>query len=58
VGELFVTISPLIAREPDSPPLVAGVRESLDLELLASATADNFVFARYGLAFPPSANHD
>lgn len=49
VGELFVAVSPLIAREPDSPPLVSGVTEPLDLELLAHATADSFVFLRYGL---------
>jgi riboflavin biosynthesis pyrimidine reductase len=49
VGELFVAVSPLIAREPDSPPLVSGVTEPLDLELLAHAIADSFVFLRYGL---------
>jgi riboflavin biosynthesis pyrimidine reductase len=50
VGELFVALSPLIAREPDSPPLVAGAGEALDLELLAHATGENFVFLRYGLS--------
>jgi riboflavin biosynthesis pyrimidine reductase len=49
VGELFVAVSPMIAREPDSPPLVAGLTEPLDLELLAHATAESFVFLRYGL---------
>jgi riboflavin biosynthesis pyrimidine reductase len=49
VGELFVAISPMIAREPSSPPLVAGVTAPIDLELLAHATDDNFVFLRYGL---------
>jgi riboflavin biosynthesis pyrimidine reductase len=49
VGELFVAVSPLIAREPGSPPLVAGVTDPLDLELLAHASADDFVFLRYGL---------
>jgi riboflavin biosynthesis pyrimidine reductase len=58
VGELFVTVSPLIAREPDSPPLVAGVNEPLELELLAQATAESFVFLRYGLAFTPAQKHD
>jgi riboflavin biosynthesis pyrimidine reductase len=47
--ELFVAISPLIAREPASPPLVAGVTEALDLELLAQAGADGFAFLRYAL---------
>lgn len=50
VGELFVAISPLIAREADSPPLVAGLSDPVDLELLAHATADDFVFLRYGLS--------
>ena len=50
VGELFVAVSPMIAREPDSPPLVSGLTEPLDLELLAHATADGFVFLRYGLS--------
>jgi riboflavin biosynthesis pyrimidine reductase len=49
VGELFVAVSPLIAREPGSPPLVGGVTDPLDLELLAHASADDFVFLRYGL---------
>ena len=49
VGELFVAVSPLIAREPDSPPLVAGVTEPIELELLAHATAESFVFLRFGL---------
>jgi riboflavin biosynthesis pyrimidine reductase len=49
VAELFVAISPLIAREAASPPLVAGVTGPLDLELLAHATADNFAFLRYRL---------
>jgi riboflavin biosynthesis pyrimidine reductase len=49
VTELFVAVSPMIAREPGSPPLVAGVTEPLDLQLLAQATADNFVFLRYAL---------
>jgi len=49
VGELFVAVSPMIAREPDSPPLVSGLTEPLDLELLAHAAADGFVFLRYGL---------
>ena len=58
VGEVFVTVSPLIAREPDSPPLVAGVDEPLELSLLAHATADDFAFLRYGVAFTPSRKHD
>ena len=49
VGELFVAVSPMVAREAGSPPLVGGVAEPLDLELLAHATADDFVFLRYGL---------
>jgi riboflavin biosynthesis pyrimidine reductase len=49
VAELFVAISPMIARERESPPLVAGVTEPLDLELLAHAAAGNFVFLRYAL---------
>jgi riboflavin biosynthesis pyrimidine reductase len=49
VGELFVAVSPMIAREPASPPLVAGVTEPVDLALLAHATAESFVFLRYGL---------
>jgi riboflavin biosynthesis pyrimidine reductase len=49
VTELFVAISPMIALEPGSPPLVAGVNEPLDLQLLAHATADDFVFLRYAL---------
>jgi riboflavin biosynthesis pyrimidine reductase len=49
VGELFVAVSPMIARERDSPPLVAGVTEPTDLQLLAHATAGDFVFLRYGL---------
>jgi riboflavin biosynthesis pyrimidine reductase len=49
VGELFVAVSPMIAREPTSPPLVAGVTQPVDLELLAHATAESFVFLRYGL---------
>lgn len=49
VGELFVAVSPMIARERDSPPLVAGVTEPTDLQLLAHATAEDFVFLRYGL---------
>jgi len=48
-GELFVAVSPLLAREPGSPPLVAGVTAPLDLELIAHATADDFVFLRYAL---------
>jgi riboflavin biosynthesis pyrimidine reductase len=46
-GELFVAISPLIARETDSPALVAGASEPLELELLAHASAESFVFLRY-----------
>jgi riboflavin biosynthesis pyrimidine reductase len=49
-AELFVAVSPLIAREPGSPPLVGGVTDPLDLELLAHASAEDFVFLRYGLA--------
>jgi riboflavin biosynthesis pyrimidine reductase len=49
VGELFVAVSPLLAREPESPPLVAGAGAAVDLELLAHATAEEFVFLRYGL---------
>ena len=51
VGELFVAVSPLIAREPASPPLVAGVAGPLELELIAHATADDFAFLRYAGAF-------
>jgi riboflavin biosynthesis pyrimidine reductase len=58
IGELFVAISPMIAREPGSPPLVAGVDQPIELELLAHATADNFAFLRYGLAFAPRPNDD
>ena len=47
VSELFVAVSPMIARELGSPPLVAGVTEPLELRLLAHATADDFVFLRY-----------
>jgi riboflavin biosynthesis pyrimidine reductase len=50
VSEIFVAVSPLIAREPDSPPLIAGVTEPVDLELVAHATADDFVFLRYAIA--------
>jgi riboflavin biosynthesis pyrimidine reductase len=49
VGELFVAVSPLIAREPDSPPLVAGVTGALELSLLAHAAADGFAFLRYAV---------
>ena len=49
VAEFFVAISPLIAREPGSPPLVAGVTAPLELELLAHATAEDFAFLRYRL---------
>jgi len=49
VGELFVAVSPMIARELDSPPLVGGVEGPVDLVLLAHAAADDFVFLRYGL---------
>jgi riboflavin biosynthesis pyrimidine reductase len=49
VGELFVAISPLIAREPGSPPLVAGVADPAELELIAHTTAGDFAFLRYGL---------
>ena len=49
VGELFVAVSPLLAREPDAPPLVAGVSEPMELELLANATAESFAFLRYAL---------
>jgi riboflavin biosynthesis pyrimidine reductase len=49
VGELFVAVSPLIAREAGSPPLVAGVSAPLELHLLAHAAADDFVFLRYSL---------
>ena len=49
VGELFVAVSPMVARELDSPPLVGGVGGPVDLMLLAHATADDFVFLRYGL---------
>jgi riboflavin biosynthesis pyrimidine reductase len=48
--ELFVAVSPLIARESGSPPLVAGVEDPLELELVAHASADNFVFLRYAIA--------
>jgi riboflavin biosynthesis pyrimidine reductase len=47
VGELFVAVSPLVAREPDSPALVGGVAEPLGLELMAHASAEDFVFLRY-----------
>ena len=50
VGELFVAVSPMIAREAASPPLVAGVEGPVDLELLAHAAADDFVFLRYATA--------
>jgi riboflavin biosynthesis pyrimidine reductase len=49
VGELFVAVSPLVAREPGSPPLVAGAAAPTDLELLAQTAADSFVFLRYAL---------
>jgi riboflavin biosynthesis pyrimidine reductase len=49
VGELFVAVSPMVARERDSPPLVGGVEGPVDLALLAHAAADDFVFLRYGL---------
>jgi riboflavin biosynthesis pyrimidine reductase len=49
VSELFVAVSPLLAREPNAPPLVAGVSEPLELELMAHATAESFVFLRYAL---------
>ncbi len=49
VAELFVAISPLIAREAGSPAIVAGVTAPLELELLAHATAENFAFLRYRL---------
>jgi riboflavin biosynthesis pyrimidine reductase len=49
VAELFVALSPMIAREAGSPPLVAGVSEPIDLELVAHATQDGFVFLRYRL---------
>jgi riboflavin biosynthesis pyrimidine reductase len=48
-GELFVAVSPLIAREAGSPPLVAGVAGPLELELIAHATADDFAFLRYAV---------
>lgn len=48
-GELFVAVSPMIAREAGSPPLVASVEGPLDLSLLARADADDFVFLRYAL---------
>jgi hypothetical protein len=44
-----VAVSPLLAREPESPPLVAGAGAAVDLELLAHATAEGFAFLRYGL---------
>jgi len=50
VGELFVAVSPMVARELDSPPLVGGVEGPVDLALLAHAAADNFVFLRYAIA--------
>jgi riboflavin biosynthesis pyrimidine reductase len=49
VGELFVAVSPLLAREPESPPLVAGAGDPLELGLLAHSTAESFVFLRYAL---------
>ncbi|HET8536261.1 MAG TPA: dihydrofolate reductase family protein [Solirubrobacteraceae bacterium] len=49
VGELFVAVSPMVARELDSPPLVGGFEGPVDLTLLAHAAADDFVFLRYGL---------
>ena len=49
VAELFVAISPMIAREPESPPLVAGVTAPLDLELIAHAAVESFVFLRYAV---------
>jgi riboflavin biosynthesis pyrimidine reductase len=49
VAELFLAISPLIASEPGSPPIVAGVTTPLEVELLAHATAEHFVFLRYAL---------
>lgn len=55
VSELFVAVSPMIAREAGTPPLVAGVTEPLDLELLAHASADDFVFLRYAIASRNSA---
>jgi riboflavin biosynthesis pyrimidine reductase len=55
VGELFVAVSPMIAREPGSPPLVAGITEPLDLELVAHAAAESFVFLRYAIASRNSA---
>jgi riboflavin biosynthesis pyrimidine reductase len=48
--ELFVAVSPLIAREAGSPPLVASVDGTLELELIAHASADDFVFLRYAIA--------
>ena len=47
--ELFVAVSPLIAREAGSPPLVGGVDQPLELSLLAHAGAENFVFLRYAV---------
>jgi riboflavin biosynthesis pyrimidine reductase len=49
-AELFVAVSPMIAREAGSPPLVAGVEGPQDLSLIAHATADDFVFLRYGVS--------
>ena len=53
VAELFVAISPLIAREPDSPPIVAWNETApLELELVAHVTAEDFAFLRYRLRGP------
>jgi riboflavin biosynthesis pyrimidine reductase len=56
VGELFVAISPMLAREPGSPPLVAGVADPVELGLVAHATADDFAFLRYALRVGRSQN--
>lgn len=49
VSEMFVSLSPLVARQSASPDLVRGAGVPVPLRLLGHATAAGFVFLRYGV---------
>lgn len=49
VSEMFVSLSPLVARQKASAGLVRGEGGPVPLRLLGHAAADGFVFLRYGV---------
>ena len=47
VQEMFVTLSPLLAREPVSNRLAGAAGAPVSLELVSHAASGDFLFLRY-----------